>query len=68
MIAKRRSPRAMQQSVWITFSDGTKAGFNGQAVVKPGDQRTIKDIAFTKPQPLPAGAFWLYPAKSPDGH
>ena len=64
----KRNLQAMQQSVWITFSDGTKAGFNGQAAVKPGDTRTIKDISFTKPRPLPAGTFWTYPAESPNGH
>jgi hypothetical protein len=41
------------QSVWITLSDGTKAGFSGKAVVFEGDVRTIRDILFTKPKPLP---------------
>ena len=43
------------QSVWITFSDGTKAGFSGKAVVFPGDARLIRDISFTAPQDLDPG-------------
>lgn len=41
------------QSVWLTLSDGTKAGFIGKAVVFSGDKRTIVDIVFTEPKELP---------------
>ena len=43
----------MYQSVWITFSDGTKAGYLGKAAAMPGDKRTIRNIEFTKPKPMP---------------
>jgi hypothetical protein len=43
----------LYQSVWITFSDGTRAGYLGQAKALPGDTRTIKNIEFTEPKPMP---------------
>ena len=43
----------MYQSVWITFSDGTKAGYLGKAATMPGDNRTIRNIEFTEPKPMP---------------
>ena len=43
----------LYQSVWITFSDGTRAGYLGQAKALPSDTRTIKNIEFTKPKPMP---------------
>lgn len=45
----------MIQTVWVTFSDGTRACFSGRAVAYVGDTRTIRDIAFTEPKPLPPG-------------
>lgn len=56
MDAMKRMPEpAKHQSVWITFSDGTKAGFTGEAVVFEGDTRQIVDISFTNPADLPPG-------------
>ena len=45
------------QLVWITFSDGRKACFVGQAVVREKDAQALRvvDIKFTEPKPLPAG-------------
>lgn len=45
----------MYQTVWIVFSDGTKAGFTGKAVAFGNDMRTIRDISFSTPKPLPPG-------------
>ncbi len=47
--------REQIQTVWITFSDGQRACFSGRAVAFPGDTRTIRDISFTEPKPLPDG-------------
>ena len=44
----------LYQSVWITFSDGTRAGYLGQAKALPSDTRTISNIEFTEPKPMPA--------------
>ena len=52
--SKQPNPE-MVQSVWITFSDGTNAGFLGKAVAFPGDTRTIRNVAFTEPRALPPG-------------
>jgi hypothetical protein len=43
----------LYQSVWITFSDGTRAGYLGQAKAMPGDTRKIINIQFTEPKPMP---------------
>jgi hypothetical protein len=49
----------LYQSVWITFSDGTRAGYLGQAKALPGDTRTIKNIEFTEPKPMPPNCHFV---------
>lgn len=56
-------PQQMQ-SVIITFSDGIVAQFLGQAMTYPGDTRTITDVRFTLPEPLPLDMAFL-PIKTP---
>ena len=53
----RKDKPEMYQSVHITLSDGTKACYVGKAVVFPTsiESRTIVDVAFTPPKPMPAG-------------
>jgi hypothetical protein len=48
----------MIQSVVLTFDDGTTATFSGRAVCFEGEQKKIRDISFTPPQPLPADCSW----------
>lgn len=47
----------MYQNVIITLSDGTTCVFTGKAfVINPDtEKRSIKNIEFTKPAPLPVG-------------
>ena len=56
-------PQQMQ-SVIITFSDGLVAQFLGEAVISPGDTRTITSVLFTPPEPLPADMAFI-PIKTP---
>lgn len=56
---KRRKPPAkkpeLYQSVWITFSNGERAGFLGPAAAFPGDTRTIAKVEFTEPKLMQPG-------------
>jgi len=45
----------LYQTVKLTLSDGSSHCFTGPAVVFPGERRTITDVAFTEPKPLPQG-------------
>ena len=53
----KRIPIPMYQNVIITLSDGTRCTFTGKAfVVNPmKEKRSIKNIEFTTPKPLPEG-------------
>ena len=43
----------MMQTVYILFSDGTKAQFTGKAVAEIGDTRSISGVYFGEPRKLP---------------
>ena len=43
----------LYQTVKLTLSDGSSHCFTGPAAVFPGERRTITDVAFTEPKPLP---------------
>ena len=42
------------QNCVVTLSDGNDYVFTGKAVVFEGETRTVKDIQFTIPKPLPS--------------
>ena len=48
----------MQQSVVITFDDGSWATFTGPAIAYPGDKLRIVDTVFTEPRPLEDDCYW----------
>ncbi len=53
---KEQKEKQMCQWVVIEFSDGSTAGFSGEAVCFPGkENRSITGIKFTVPEELPAG-------------
>jgi hypothetical protein len=57
------------QTVWLTFDDGTRAGFHGKAVVFPGkdEEKRVHRIEFTPPAPLPPGcSFEVVDQSNPD--
>lgn len=58
MTMKCSNDTEMIQSVVLTFDDGTTATFSGRAVCFEGEQKKIRDISFTPPQPLPADCSW----------
>lgn len=43
------------QEVIITLDDGTKLSYTGEANLYPGDTRSVRNIQFTEPRPLPEG-------------
>lgn len=43
------------QSIVVSLSDGTQGVFTGPALVSPDDERTITNIQFSEPAPLPDG-------------
>ena len=43
------------QYVKITMSDGEVHYFGGQAVLFPGEKRTVANVEFTEPEKLPEG-------------
>lgn len=51
----KKLKREKYQTVFLTFSDGTKANYTGKAVLRPGKHEGLKvtDIAFTEPKELP---------------
>jgi hypothetical protein len=53
----KKIPIPMYQNVIITLSDGTQCTFTGRAfVVNPDKEtRSIRNIEFTTPKPLPEG-------------
>lgn len=57
--SKTKTPKqdlaGMQQTVWLEFNDGTRAGFTGPAIAAEGDTRRVVGIEFTRPSPLPPG-------------
>ena len=62
----KKIPIPMYQNVIITLSDGTVCTFTGKAFVVNPDMeiRSIKNIEFTNPKPLPEGyAFELMEVK-----
>lgn len=54
---KEKNPE-MIQSVTITFSDGEKAIFTGRATVFPGQSKTVADMSFSIPKPMPPDCVW----------
>lgn len=50
--------KEMMQCVIIEFDDGSFGTFVGKACVEEDVERTIKDIKFTKPEPLPEDMFF----------
>lgn len=48
----------MIQSLTIKFSDGTVASFTGPVALTDGEVKTVSEITFHPPRPLPQNCHW----------